>query len=259
MVVQAIRIQQTVGGRLADPVPHAGRRHPSSQRGEAGGPNPHRRGPHVGLRPGLPCTRSCSCMMKRHEPELHPSRCSRAPGSSSLSGAELSVVSGCPRFSAWSRSTSDESRPCYVARRPCGALRAPASSCPLRCRHVAPDFGQVLREGASTSPATASSAWPSRSLTRLARRASPGRRQPGGAAGGRATYLANVDRQLAQAGLREQAAGRRTAGHPSWRPAGALLFLSPFCCRPGRRWCPAAGSVWLLFPAMGFMRGRPPA
>ena len=60
MVVQAIRIQQTVGGRLADLLPHPLRRHPGSGRGEAGGHDPDRRGPDVGLRPGRAGARACS-------------------------------------------------------------------------------------------------------------------------------------------------------------------------------------------------------
>ena len=132
----------------------------------------------------------------------------------------------------------------FVALAVCGA--GVVVSTLVRARHVAPDFGEFF-EGID---------YASEREERLAQPMVP--RLLGGMARGfvsriervtPATYLANLDHQLAQAGLlRKRRAGEQLAIQVAAAVAATLLVpLLP-------AGTPVSGGIaWLLFPAMGFM------
>ena len=132
----------------------------------------------------------------------------------------------------------------FVALAVCGA--GVVASTLVRARHVAPDFGEFF-EGID---------YASEREERLAQPMVP--RLLGGMARGfvsriervtPATYLANLDHQLAQAGLlRKRRAGEQLAIQIAAAVAATLLVpLLP-------AGTPVSGGIaWLLFPAMGFM------
>ncbi|MDQ4089786.1 MAG: type II secretion system F family protein [Actinomycetota bacterium] len=132
----------------------------------------------------------------------------------------------------------------FVALAICGA--GVVVSTLVRARHVAPDFGEFF-DGID---------YASEREERLAQPLVP--RLLGGMARGfvsriervaPATYLANLDHQLAQAGLlRKRRAGEQLAIQIAAAVAATLLVLLLPAGTPV-----SGGIAWLLFPAMGFM------